>query len=121
VDEIVANAVEPQIETLRSPWFRFFVTYDPVPALKQLDVPVMALFGGKDLQVPAGSNSPAMIDALQGGATPDSYISTLPDANHLFQQAETGNPNEYGTIKEFAFGFLDEVTDWILQRTEPSA
>ena len=33
--------------TLSSPWFRFFLTYDPRPTLKQVRCPVLAL-GGED-------------------------------------------------------------------------
>jgi uncharacterized protein len=33
-------------------WFREFMTYDPAPDLARLAVPVLAVAGGKDLQVP---------------------------------------------------------------------
>ena len=38
---------------------------------------------------------------------------------HLFQQADTGSPNEYATLpKEFAPGFLDLVTGWITEHAQ---
>ena len=40
-------------------------------------------------------------------------------ANHIFQPAETGSPSEYHKLEpEFAWGFLDTVTDWILEHTD---
>jgi uncharacterized protein len=40
-------------------WIRDFVAYDPAPALKRITVPVLAITGGKDLQVP-----PEDVDAI---------------------------------------------------------
>jgi hypothetical protein len=46
-------------------------------------------------------------------------VESVPDANHLFQQADTGSPNEYATLpKEFAPGFLDLVTGWITEHAQ---
>ncbi len=42
------------------PSMRSFVTYDPGPALDALDVPVLAFFGGKDLQVPPTQSEPVL-------------------------------------------------------------
>jgi alpha/beta superfamily hydrolase len=33
-------------------WFRDFISYDPAPVLRQIGVPVLAVTGGHDLQVP---------------------------------------------------------------------
>jgi hypothetical protein len=54
--------------------------------------------------------------ALERAPTTDYTIEVIPGANHLFQEAVTGSPNEYGTLKkEFAPGFLDLMTRWILK------
>jgi len=37
---------------LLSPWFRYFLKYDPRPVLAKVTCPVLALNGEKDLQVP---------------------------------------------------------------------
>ena len=42
---------------------------------------------------------------------------TIPDANHLFQAAETGAPTEYGRLEpEFIDGFVEAVVDWTVER-----
>jgi uncharacterized protein len=40
-------------------------------------------------------------------------------ANHLFQQAKSGLPMEYGMLeKAFVPGLLDDVSAWILKITK---
>lgn len=46
-------------------WVRDFVRYDPAPALRQLTLPVLAITGGHDLQVPPADV--AAIGQLVGG------------------------------------------------------
>jgi hypothetical protein len=45
----VEKTVQTQVAMLKSPWYKFFITYDPAPALSKVKVPVLALFGGKDV------------------------------------------------------------------------
>ena len=59
---------------LLSPWFRFFVTYDLRPTLSQVQVPVLAMNGDKDLQVPGPENLEAIEMALRQGGNSDFSI-----------------------------------------------
>jgi fermentation-respiration switch protein FrsA (DUF1100 family) len=112
--------VQGQRKAVDNPWWKFFLTYDPVPALKQLQMPVLAVFGGKDTQVAAASNGKAVEAALKAGGNPDYRVHTVAEANHLFQAANTGSPTEYTQLpKEFAPGFLDLLTDWIRSKVQP--
>ncbi|MGH9388683.1 MAG: alpha/beta hydrolase, partial [Vicinamibacteria bacterium] len=45
--------VDGQMRAAKSPWLKFFLDYDPASALEKVQCPVLALFGEKDLQVPA--------------------------------------------------------------------
>ena len=115
IDGYVQIQIDQQINALQSPWFRHFLTYDPAGALRRTRVPVLALFGGLDLQVLPGQNRGPMAEALSGN--PDVTIEVLPRANHLFQAATTGSNTEYGVLeKAFVDGFLDTISDWILAR-----
>lgn len=110
----VIGAVEKQMASLSSPWFRAFLTYDPRPALEKLKVPVLAMNGGLDLQVPPGQNLPAIAAALEAGGNPDYQIVKLPHLNHLFQTAQTGSPMEYAKIEEtFSPVALEAMGEWI--------
>ncbi|MCE5207582.1 MAG: alpha/beta hydrolase [Chloroflexi bacterium] len=114
LDQYIETAYQQQIDALESAWYRYFLEYDPVPVLEQTTVPVLALFGGLDMQVPADPNAELMEAALRKAGNMDVTIITYPKANHLFQEAETGSPEEYATLKqEFIPGFLDDLTRWI--------
>jgi hypothetical protein len=110
------TAVAAQSRAASSDWYRFFLAYDPAPALRRLRIPVLALIGSKDLQVPPDLNLPVFREALK--TVPGAEVRELPGLNHLFQTARTGAPSEYGEIEEtLAPVALDVITNWILAHT----
>jgi pimeloyl-ACP methyl ester carboxylesterase len=114
------SALETQIRMLSSPWFRFFLDYDPVPVLKQLRTPTLALYGQKDLQVPPKFNMSPFKKALEEAGNKDFEVKELPDLNHLFQNAFSGSPAEYAAIEEtFSPEVLQIVEDWIILHAAP--
>lgn len=107
-----------QIQQLNSPWFRYFLTYDPLPALSKVRVPVIAVNGTLDLQVPYRENLDAIEKALRDGGNDDVTTVALEGLNHLFQTAQTGSPTEYARIEEtMAPKALETIANWILDRT----
>jgi hypothetical protein len=103
---------------LASDWFRFFLTYDPVPALRRVRCPVLALWGSKDLQVPPVEDLPPVRAALADDH--DVTAEVLPGLNHLFQTAATGSPAEYATIEEtMSPAALATISTWIQKRVSP--
>jgi pimeloyl-ACP methyl ester carboxylesterase len=97
------------------PWFRWFLRYDPAPALRALHMPVLALNGSLDRQVLPEANLAGIRAALAGN--PDVTITLLPGLNHLFQTARTGGLGEYAEIEEtMAPVVLSTVADWIRAR-----
>ncbi len=115
--EALETAVSAAVESTLSPWFRFFIRYDPRPALGGLAVPTLALFGGKDTQVDADQNQSAMQAALATSGNPDVTIRRFADMNHLFQTAVTGSPAEYARIEEtMAPEVLGLIGSWIAER-----
>ena len=113
-DSLAARA----LRQLLSPWMRFLVTYDPAPALERLKIPVLAINGGKDLQVPPREDLEAIRAALARGGNRDARTVELPGLNHLFQTAGTGSVAEYARIEEtIAPAALDTISTWIVART----
>jgi uncharacterized protein len=99
---------------LTSPWGRTFLSLDPRTHLKKVKVPVLALNGERDLQVPPKENLPAIATALKGNR--DATVKELPELNHLFQHCKTGAPTEYSRIDEtFSPAALELVGDFILK------
>jgi len=110
IDSLTIAATRP----LLSPWFRFFMGYDPAPTLRKVRCPVLALNGSKDFQVPPQEDLAAIEAALKAGGNRHSSVKQLPGLNHLFQTAATGSITEYGTIEEtIAPVALDAMSDWI--------
>lgn len=120
-DKMAEDGLEAQlgieIKALTSPWFRFFMNYDPATALRKVTCPVLALNGEKDRQVPPKQNLPAIRKALEEGGNKHFEVVEMPGLNHLFQTAKTGSPNEYAQIEEtIAPVALDTMTVWILKQ-----
>ncbi|KKG10801.1 hypothetical protein EO92_08490 [Methanosarcina sp. 2.H.A.1B.4] len=111
--------VNAQVQTMISPWVRFFLTYDPRPTLMQVKCPVLAINGEKDLQVPPEENLRAIEEALKAGGNKDYTVKELPGLNHLFQTAQTGSPSEYATIEETISPIaLETIGDWVSEHTQ---
>ncbi len=107
---------ESQINFITNPWFKYFLTYDPRPTLRKVKVPVLAINGSKDLQVPPKEDLDAISKALNDGGNKNYKIEELEGLNHLFQTANTGSPSEYAKIEEtISLKALNAIGDWILK------
>lgn len=111
--------IDMSVRTMLSPWFRYFVKYDPYPTLIKVKCPVLAINGEKDLQVPPKENLSAIGQVLKEGGNKNYKVVEMPGLNHLFQNCETGSPLEYGKIEEtFSEDAMKVISDWILEVTK---
>ncbi len=111
--------LKAQLQSLLSPWLKFFLTYDPKPTLSKVKCPVLAINGEKDLQVPPKENLNAIEEALKAGGNQNYTIKEIPNLNHLFQTAQTGLPAEYAKIEETISPIaLKIIGDWIFEQTK---
>jgi len=101
-----------------NPWMIYFLNYNPMSDLKQLDCHYLALNGTTDLQVPSKMNLEAIATYCNPSAGKIKEIKALDGLNHMFQPSATGSPNEYGS-NEITFdnkaiqeilNFLDRIT-----------
>jgi len=107
LDDASAQAAE-----LASPWFRTFLALDPAPYLARSVVPVLAIYGGKDLQVLAAQNEGPARAAMAG--KPGSDVLVLEGMNHLFQKAGNGSPDEYALLPGvFDEEMLSVLIEWL--------
>jgi pimeloyl-ACP methyl ester carboxylesterase len=99
---------------VNSPWMRYFLSTDPAVFWSKVTCPVLALNGGKDLQVNREQNLPAIKNALKKGGNRKVKTVMLPGLNHLFQHCNTGSISEYINIEETSSPeALDIITGWI--------
>lgn len=120
-EEMAGQGTEAQIgmeiHQFTSVWFRYFLTYDPATALREVTCPVLVLNGSLDKQVLPDQNLPAIRKALQEAGNKHFEIDELPGLNHLFQTAKTGSPAEYAQIEETMSPVaLEKISSWILKQ-----
>ena len=117
INLFIDTVVRREMRFVQSPWFESIVKVDPDPILGRLTVPVLALYSELDTQVSAKINSEAFSKAISGAGNSDYTITTIVGANHLFQEAATGSPNEYGGLEpEFAPELVDLLREWLLRQ-----
>ena len=103
------------VQQLANEWFRYLLQYKPAASLSRIRMPILALNGALDRQVPADENLSAIKAALAHNA--DVTIRRLDGLNHLFQTARTGAIGEYAAIEETISPVLRSiVTEWIEAR-----
>lgn len=94
------------------PWERYFLAYDPAPVLAKVSVPVLALNGSLDVQVPAKEDLAAVRESLKNNSR--ATVIELAGKNHLLQDAKTGAPNEYNNIEEtMSPAALNIIANWV--------
>ena len=108
--------INAQVESLTSPWFRCFLTFNPEDYLSKVTCPVLAINGSLDLQVPPKENLQAIEKALIFGGNSTYVVEELPGLNHLFQTATTGSPSEYSKIEETISPAALEVMEMWLEK-----
>ena len=99
---------------LNSAWGREFITFDAKKYLKKLKIPVLAIHGSRDIQVPPSSNQKGFEThfAKQTKAVSEAVI--VDGLNHLFQHCTRCDIMEYGDLEEtFAPEVLQKMRDWI--------
>ena len=113
------RVIKRQINFMLSPWFRYYLTYNPENTFSKVKCPVLILFGQKDVQVAPEENLKAIEAALKIGGNNNVKGEILPELNHLFQKCKTGMPQEYAEIKQtFSPKAMQIILDWIQKQNK---
>jgi len=101
-------------------WARFFVTHDPSDDWARVRAPSLILLGELDVQVSVALNLAPLERALRRSAVDDWSVRVVPQANHLFQRAQTGAVEEYVTLPPHVSpDVIEAISSWILARVRP--
>jgi pimeloyl-ACP methyl ester carboxylesterase len=107
------NAV---IESRLTPWWRYFLAFDPAVYLGQVRCPVLVLNGDRDLNVPAAENLAAIDRALRAAGNTDYRVVQMPGLNHLLNGNGEGEPADTSrAVESISPEVLDLVSTWIRQ------
>jgi uncharacterized protein len=90
--------------------------YDPAPTLAQVQCPVLAFFGGRDLNVVAEKNTAIWEAALRKGGNRDYSLKIVPDGNHVLIDAHTGSIFEFPSLKRFDPAYSAILISWLAHR-----
>lgn len=95
-----ASVITLYMQQSGTPWFRYFIRYNPEPYIKKLKAKVLVLNGEKDVQVLAKPNLAGWKSALLKSGSKKYDVIELNGLNHLFQHCTACNLQEYGSIEE---------------------
>ncbi|HEY0970372.1 MAG TPA: alpha/beta fold hydrolase [Gemmatimonadales bacterium] len=100
-----------------SPWLAFFLDYDPLPAARELRVPVLIVQGATDLQVTA-DQAGELAAAIRAGGNRDVTVRVFPDVNHLLVRDPSGAFSGYTSLPslELAPEVVGEIVEWLVGR-----
>ncbi|MGN0214313.1 MAG: alpha/beta fold hydrolase [Muribaculaceae bacterium] len=105
--------INSQIMVMTTPWYTHFVRYSAVPHLNMMRQPMLAFYGGHDVQVNATLNS-ATLGASYGGKKLEIESGLM--YNHLFQECVEPTA-DYGNIEQtISPKVLQRLLDWIKLR-----
>lgn len=85
--------------------------YDTVPVLERVRQPVLAIWGELDRLTPPGESLDIFRQAFERSGNKRCTLRTLPGAEHSARRTTDG----YDRLPEFAPGYLDLVTSWIIE------
>lgn len=104
------------IRRINAKWMREFLAYDPAEDLARIEVPLLAITGGKDIQV-----DPADLEVMAGLVRSDFEPHVLPDVTHLLRADDSAVPS-LNTYKSQLSEPVDPrvtelVIDWLRRRS----
>ncbi len=110
----LTNQIDQQFMELKSPWYSYFLNYDPGPSWLLLRCPTLAIWGEKDTQVLPQLNGLAIEQMVERNPALEATLVVLPSINHMMQNSTTGLPEEYSEIQEtISNDVLDTIGQWI--------
>ncbi|MEN9487138.1 MAG: hypothetical protein RIR56_826 [Bacteroidota bacterium] len=109
--------INQTVNQIKKNWFRYFIKFNPDQYLSRIKIPVLALNGSKDFQVPAKDNLAAIKKSLTKAGNKNFETVELEGLNHLFQECKTGAFSEYADIEQtISPKALEKMSAWILKR-----
>lgn len=119
--EVNQASLNKIITRINTPWFRYFLINEPTTYLKQIKMPICALYFELDSQVSPKQNMPLLVETLDKVGHENYSVKELPKHNHMLQSCKTGTLAEYIQNPETVSPLiLNIMTDWILDQTVPN-
>lgn len=99
---------------INNEWGRQFVAFEAKDYLKKLKIPILAINGSQDIQVPPVKNQQGFEQNFSKKSKIKSKAIVIDGLNHLFQKCDSCTVYEYGELEEtFSEQVLIAMRDWI--------
>ncbi|MCB2378882.1 alpha/beta hydrolase [Hymenobacter sp. BT635] len=119
--DIDPNMARARAAQLTSPWYRYYLDFDPKVKLPAVKCPVLALNGVEDLQVAATKNLAILSKGLKAGGNKRVKTYKLAGVNHAFQPDEAEWPLVNGEQQPtFSPKALALMQTWFDEYAKPS-
>jgi pimeloyl-ACP methyl ester carboxylesterase len=108
--------ITQKLMELNRPWYKYFIDHDPAKFLKEVNIPILAINGSKDIQV-----SPQNLEYIREATSHNNQvtINEYPGMNHLFQKCTSCMMSEYSEIEiTISPIVLEDMSKWIWDNIE---
>ena len=98
------------------------IKYDPAPVLKKTMIPVLSIFGEKDVLVPPKENRDKMESFLKEAGNKDATIRVIPGVGHDMMSFQTLRGGEWKWPESFwvwprrSLAFYQTIIEWLNER-----
>jgi len=90
--------------------------FDPQAVWEKTSIPVLAVWGELDRNVPARQSATRLKQYLDKAGNQDHTLIVFPKGNHEGLEAETGFDDEYPRLKRYVPGYFETTINWIQKR-----
>lgn len=106
--------VESYVRQATGKWYRFHLRFDPADYITHIQVPVLSIYGEKDIMLNARNNTQNWEKYTAAAHNKNLTMRIIPGLNHLLQHCNTCTTTEYAQLPEtIAPAVLQEITSWI--------
>lgn len=117
-DEATREFVDRIVSDLREPWYRFFLGWNPEAYLPSLKIPVLAVWGELDSNVPPEHNAGGVAAMLAAAKNDDATVRVLDGEDHFFlrRNGAAADPHAYGRMY-VSEQLIETLVSWAHERT----
>jgi pimeloyl-ACP methyl ester carboxylesterase len=106
--------IESYVRQATGKWYRFHIRFDPADYITHIQVPVLSIYGEKDIMLNARNNTQNWEKYTAAANNKNITTRIIPNLNHLLQHCNTCTVTEYGQLPEtIASEVLHEITTWL--------
>ena len=103
--------INQKLAELNRPWYKYFIDHNPAEYLKNVDAPILAINGSRDVQV-----APENLEYISEATSENNQVTIIeyPGMNHLFQECTSCLMSEYPKIETtISKTVLEDLSSWI--------